>query len=288
MREMKNRILLIIALALMVTVGCKKDDIMLFDLDDPGVQFPGLGDGATYKGYNSGNKTYYISESFINVPLTQDLYIVDFPIKVSGDSSETDRAVSYKIIADETTATQDQYSIVEAVIPKGKQYGYIRFELKRNPALDEQMVAVAIELTDSKDLKVGSNEYKKGILQWSNMLPMFPMSSFYTRTYNMLILTPLSKLSTSVSYYSPNAHKAVIDALQWPVTYWPRYSNSLADPSTGTSTILGAYYTDLYAQKLKAYLDAYETANGSRLKHNAGTDNGKEIQARVSGAVYIP
>ena len=56
MREMKNRILLIIALALMVTVGCKKDDIMLFDLDDPGVQFPGLGDGATYKGYNSGNK----------------------------------------------------------------------------------------------------------------------------------------------------------------------------------------------------------------------------------------
>jgi hypothetical protein len=51
----------------------------------------------------------------------------------------------------------------------------------------------------------------------------------------------------------------------------------------------GVFYTDLYAQKLKTYLDAYAAANGGqRLLHNAGLAIGREIQPRVTGAVYIP
>ncbi len=287
---MKNNIkFLLLFLFILSLAGCKKDEIMVFDINESGVMFPGAGDAMTYKGYNSGDKIYYVNESFINIPLSQDTYIVDFPVRVSGDSVSRDRVVGYEIIADSTTALSTQYSIVDALIPAGKQYGRIRFQLNRDVALDNSAVKVTIKLKDSDDLKVGSNEYKKGVLTWSNMLAMFTSTSSYIRTYNCIILTPLSKTSTSITYYSPNAHKAILDALGWPTTYWPTYSSGYADPGTGTSAIYGVYYTDLYAQKLKAYLDAYAAAHGGvRLKHNAGIDNGKDIQPRTTGAVYVP
>jgi hypothetical protein len=288
---MRHKIkLLLLVIGILSVTGCQKDEIMIFDIEDGGVVFPGAyHDGQIYKGYNSADSTYYLNESFLNIPMTQNVYIVDFPIKISGDSLDRDRTVSYEIVADQTTAKSSQYSILEALIPAGEQFGRIRFELTRDDALDTTSVKVTILLKDSEDLKVGSNEYRKGVLNWSNMIQMFPVSSYYTRTYNCIVLTPLSKTSTSVAYYSPNAHKAILEALGWPVDYWPRYTNTLTDPGTRTSTVLGVYYTDMYAQKLKAYLDAYAEANGGvRLKHNAGTDKGKDIQARVAGAVYIP
>lgn len=289
MTIMKRIIKTSIIIMVLLIAGCKKDEITLFDINDSGVMFPGAGDGKTYKGYNAADDIYYVNESFLNVPLTQNTYVVDFPVRVSGDSVNRDRVVGFEIIEDSTTAVSSQYTITEALIPAGKTYGRIRFVLTRDVALDNAAVMVAIRLKDSDDLKVGSNEYKKGILTWSNMLARFPSSSSYTRTYNCIILTPLTKTSTSLAYYSPNAHKAILDALGWPTTYWPAYSGQLADPNTGTNAMLGVYYTDLYAQKLKAYLDAYAEANGGvRLKHNAGTDIGKDIQPRITGAVYIP
>ena len=284
----KIKYLLLIMIVLSVA-GCQKDNIMVFDVNDSGVMFPGAGDALLYKGYNAADQTYYVNESFLNVPMTQNTYIVDFPVRVSGDSVNTDRIVAYEILTEETSALNTQYKIVDALIPAGKQYGRIRFELTRDVALDNASVKVSLMLKDSKDFKVGSVEYKKGVLTWSNMLAKFPSSSSYTRTYNCIVLSPLTKTSTSITYYSPNAHKAILEALGWPTTYWPTYTGQYADPNTGTSAMYGVYYTDLYAQKLKTYLDAYAQANGGvRLKHNAGIDIGKDIQPRISGAVYIP
>lgn len=287
---MKNIIkYLLLVLIVLSVAGCQKDNIMVFDINDGGVLFPGAGDAMIYKGYNTADKVYYVNESFLNVPLTQDKYIIDFPVRVSGDSLKRDRVVAFDIDPEITTAIPSQYKIIDAIIPAGKQYGRIRFELTRDPLLDNALVKVGIILKDSDDLKVGSNEYKKGILTWSNMLAMYPNSGSYIRTYNCIILSPLSKLSTSNVYYSPNAHKAILDALSWPINFWPTFSSGFADPGTGTSPMFGAYYTDLYAQKLKTYLDNYALANGGeRLKHNAGTDNGKDIQPRTTGTVYIP
>lgn len=290
MKVMKNKIKFLLLIMILLSVAsCQKDEIMVFDINASGVMFPGAGDAMVYKGYNVTDQTYYLNESFLKVPLTQVKYIVDFPVRVSGDSVKHDRAIAFDILADNTTALSTQYTIVDALIPAGKQYGRIRFELTRDVALNNSSVKVAIMLKDSKDLSVGSNEYRKGVLTWSNMLPMFPNSSSYIRTYNCIVLTPLTKTSSSNTYYSPNAHKAILDALGWPISYWPTYTSGFADPGTGTSAMLGVYYTDLYAQKLKAYLDAYAVANGGvRLKHNAGIDNGKDIQPRITGAVYIP
>lgn len=280
---------LFLAFGFLAAASCQKDEISTFDITSAGVVFPGSGDALVYKGYNSTDKTYYVNESFLNIPLGQDTYTIDFPVKVSGVAIDKDRVVNYTIDQENTTALPGQYQITEAKIPAGEQYGHIRFVLTRDEALDTMAVKVAINLTNSDDLKVGSNEFSKGVLNWSNMLPMFPMSALYTRTYNMIVLSPLSKLATGVNYYSPNAHKAVLDALGWEINYWPRYSNSLEDPNTGTTTLLGAYYTDLYARKLQQFLDDYAVANGGeRLKHNGGDGKGIAIQARVNGAVYNP
>ncbi len=290
MNVMKIKILTTTLLALITLLfGCQKDDIMLFDTNDSGVVFPGLGDSRIYTGYNSGDNIYYISESFLSIPMTEKRLIVDFPVRISGDSVNYNRVVGYEIIPDKTTATGDQYSIVEALIPAGESYGRIRFELERKEVLDSTTIKVGIRLKDSEDLKVGSNEYMTGVLSWSNMLPMFTNTANYIRTYNCIVLTPLAKTSAVNTYYSPNAHKAILDALGWPINYWPTYTNQIIDPGTGTITMLGVYYTDFYAQKLKAYLDAYADANGGvRLKHNAGLAEGVEIQARVANAVYKP
>lgn len=292
MEVMKNKIkFLLLTVCILFLAGCQKDEIMVFDVNNSGVLFPGAGifDTQTYKGYNLIDSTYYVNESFLNIPLTQIKYIVDFPVKVSGDSVNKDRVVAYDILTASTTALSTQYKIVDALIPAGKQYGRIRFELTRDVALDNASVKVTLRLKNSEDLKVGSNEYCKGVLTWSNMLAKFPASSSYTRTYNCIVLTPLTKTSTVITYYSPNAHKAILDALGWPINYWPTYTSGFADPGTGTSAMLGVYYTDLYAQKLKTYLDAYAVANGGvRLKHNAGIDIGKDIQPRIAGAIYIP
>lgn len=286
---MRKRIIYTLLISLAI-FSCQKDEIMTFDPGDSGVVFPGLGDGATYKGYNTADKTYHVNQSFLNIPLTQETMIVDLPVRVSGDAADIDRTVAYKVVQDLTTATSGtQYNITEAKIPAGEHYGYIRFELFRDAALDNSTVKVTVELENSDDLKVGSNEYKLGSLNWTNMLPMFPVSANYVRTYNCILLSPIAKTSTSVAYYSPNAHKAILDALGWPVSFWPTYSSGLADPTTGVSPMFGAYYSDLYAQKLQTYLDAYaEANNGERLRHNAGTAIGVVIQARVTGAVYNP
>lgn len=284
-----NKIYLFLAFGLLILAGCEKDEIATFDVTSPGLVFPGAGDGRDYGGYSSGDKTYYINESFLNVPLTENTYTIDFPVKISGVTADKDRVVNYRIIEDETTALASQYEITEAVVPAGEQYGYIRFVLSRDEALDSISVDVAIELIESEDFKVGSKEYSKGVLNWSNTLPMFPATASHRRTYNMIVLSPLTNMSTSKAYYSTNAHKAILDALGWEFDYWPRFNNGREDPGTNTTTIYGVYYTDLYARKLQKYLDDYAEANGGvRLKHNDGDGKGVAIQARVNGAVYNP
>lgn len=281
---------LFISIIAIIAISCQKEPIALFDTGDSGVLFPGLGDGATYKGYNSADKTYYINKSFVSIPLGEEKMVVDFPVRVSGKESEKERIVSYSVIADKSTAVAGtHYKILEAKIPAGERYGYIRFELYRSQDLDNSSVKVSLELLNSDVLKVGSNEYKLGTLTWTNQLPMFPNSANYIRTYNMILLSPLAKTSAVNSYYSTNAHKAILDALNWPVEYWPAYNNALADPTTGVSPMFGAYYSDLYAKKLQEYLDAYAAANnGVRLKHNDGLAKGVAIQARVTGVIYNP
>src|SRR3989339_1545149 len=119
-KVMKNKIkFLLLGMIILYSAGCQKDNIMIFDTNDSGVVFPGAGDGKDYKGYNATDQTYYVNESFLSVPLTQNKYIVDFPIRISGDSAKVDRVVSYEILTEETTALSTQYKIVDALIPAG-------------------------------------------------------------------------------------------------------------------------------------------------------------------------
>lgn len=286
---MKNlRTYLFLAIGFLALAGCQKDEIMTFDITQPGVVFPGAGLEQTYRGYNSGDKIYYVNESFLKAPIGEDTYTVDFPVKVSGTAVEKERIVGFRIVEENTTAKTSQYEITEAVIPAGQEYGYIRILLKRDEALDTTSVDLFLELTDSEDLKVGPKEYTKGKLNWSNMIPMFPVDANHTRTYNMIVHSPLAKTATGVAYYSPNAHRAVVESLGWEFSYWPRFNNSREDPNTGTTTIIGAYYSDLYARRLQQYLDAYELEHGEKLRHNAGTAKGVAIQGRINGVPYNP
>jgi hypothetical protein len=126
------------------------------------------------------------------------------------------------------------------------------------------------------------------MLSWNNAIPM-PTNSNFIRTYNMLIKSSLSFISTSTSNYSPNALKAIVAALGW--NDWDDYSvhgSKYNSPATGSYKYLPRYtwiYIDnsykSYALKLADYINSYNTAHPEApLRHDAGALKGQLIEAR--------
>ncbi|MCL2561230.1 MAG: DUF4843 domain-containing protein [Rikenellaceae bacterium] len=280
---MKNNIVIIGALFIALMLGsCKKDDILYFDSEkNSAVSFPGFGtEVRLYPGYNAATQTFFRNYSFLSGPSSATSATIDLPVKVVGNRSAHDRVVGYKIISDKSSATGSDYAILEAVIPAGELFGHIRFELFKTPGLDTEQKELFIELTASEDLARGTNEYIKAQLSWHNMLPMPPIGTFECRTYNFLINNGQSMNLADYSYYSSNAHLAILEALNWPKEpeLWPRYNSGVVN---GIS-VLAAIQNGIYYNLIKDYLDNYAAANGGeRLKHNGGLAVGQDVIARV-------
>lgn len=286
---MKRNIALLLA-ATVVLVACKEDEITYFNLEnDNAVCFPGAyQDARTYSGYETASQMYIMDFSFQTLPLGTEYAIVDFPVKIVGNTADFDREVGVHIIAEGTTAASDDYEIVEAIIPANEMYGRIRFKIHYKDELDNERDTLRMVLVDSKDLKRGTNEYNKGMLMWSNIIPAIPSANFNYGSYNALILSEQTKTANNLIAYSPNAHRAILDALGWPVGFWVRWNQGF-DPYNYINVVDAIYSTDFYAQILKNYLDEYAAANGGvRLMHNAGSQKDRDVVARVSDAVYVP
>ena len=283
--------LAILSLAAIYGMSCQEKDVMLYNASENSMAaFPGSSsaDRALYTGYDESKKQYNQVFSFATLPSGTEETTVDLPVKVIGLVASYDRKVGIEIIADETSATTPQdYEILESVIPAGEIYGRIRFLLKNKASLADKADTIAIKIVDSEDLKGAPQEYRKGMLVFNNALPGIPSATFNYGTYNLFILSEQSKTANNLVAYSPNAHKAILEAMGWPVGFWGKWNQSF-DPFNMMSFTDGLYTSDTFQQRLKTYLDNYAEENGERLKHNAGSQKGKDVVARVNGAVYVP
>jgi hypothetical protein len=108
----------------------------------------------------------------------------------------------------------------------------------------------------------------------------------------MLIQSPLSFSSPSISYYSPNALKTIIAAFNW--NDWdnpdahPEYPAAYKRYFTQANYKYLPHYILLnieqsyssFATQLGKYIEEYNSTHGTPLLHDAGTLLGQPIEAR--------
>ena len=272
-------------------ISCSTDDIDTFMVEENAIRFPGVTGGVNgdtyYSGYNSSDRTYYGSYSFIENPTAEwTEYLI--PLNVIGKVSDKSRTVNWQVVEDGTTAPEEAYDIVDAVIPAGEREGFIRINIANKAELLSTSYQLKLTLKESADFKLGPKEYLNAILTWNNVLPV-PTHKQLLMSYNMLINSSLSFSSNSNKNYSTSAHLAIVDALGWDDWGDAEVHGTQANTATYDNryNYLPRYtwiYTgDLYkayAKKLDDYLKAYEAEHGAPLLHDGGNLIGQPVQAR--------
>ena len=272
-------------------VSCSTDEIDTYLVEENAIRFPGVTGGVNgdtyYGGYSSAERAYYGSYSFIENPTAEwTEYLI--PMNVIGTVSEKDRTVNVQVVAEETTAPQDAYQIVDAVIPAGEREGFIRINIANTAELLTTSYQLKLTLQESTDFKLGPKEYLNAILMWNNILPA-PTNNNLKRSYNMLIAGETNFISTSLNSYSTSAHLAIVDALGW-----DDWGDNTVHGSQANTAALDNFYNYLprytwiytgdlykaYAKKLDDYLKAYEAEHGAPLLHDGGKLIGQPVQAR--------
>ena len=272
-------------------ISCSTDEIDTFMVEENAIRFPGVTGGVNgdtyYGGYSSSERLYYGSYSFIENPTAEwTEYLI--PLNVIGKVSDKSRTVNWQVVEDGTTAPEEAYEIVDAVIPAGEREGFIRINIANTAELLSTSYQLKLTLQESDDFKLGPKEYLNAVLIWNNILPA-PTNNYLKRTYNMLIAGETNYISTSLNSYSTSAHLAIVDALDW--DDWgnaevhgnqannAKYDNFYNYLPKFSLLTLGEIYK-AYAKKLDDYLKAYEAEHGSPLLHDGGKLIGQPVQAR--------
>ncbi len=277
---------LLIGLAIIITAGCEKSEIITYSPDKPAVNFPdgyilNVYDIPENSSYSVENNLFVYSFSFISAP-GQTSYELEIPVMLVGLPVDRDRKVTYRIIpADEevegsnidnpTSAVEDvDYVIGEAVIPADSVFGYIKITVNNKPSLADESLYLNIEITSSDDLMKGAKEQAIASIVWNDAV-IRPTHSHQYYSYNMLIHNANRALSSSKTAYSSNGQKLIQIILESEVL--PRFNHLpwMLYPSNYKS----------YAAKMAQYLEEWDKNNpDSPWIHNEGDLMGKKIYAR--------
>lgn len=284
---MKSKIIRYITgvLAVLLIAGCEKDNIPYYDSTYNAVRFPGPStfESSEPKGYDSSTGLFHAYYSFIEDPFAE-YAIYDVPLILVGNRADYDRKINYIVDPERSFAPAGSYEILEAIIPADSYTGYIRIKLYNTEELDEEVCELYIALREADELSLAPEKYTNAALSWNNTIPT-PTLSTQIRTYNYLVAGASSYTSTSIAYYSPNALKAIVDALGW--DNWDDYDvhgasyNSNGYKYLPRATILTGNSYRSYAIKLAVYIKDYNQAHpDAPLLHNAGELKGKPVEAR--------
>jgi len=267
----KYKIILGLFALMFVFNACNKDEIDMYDAKDTAINFPDSRDQFNNATYDTKTQTFLQNFSFLD-SIGNDYATITIPVKIVGDIASYDREVTYNINSEKTTATNADYEILSSVVPADSIYGRIQVKVKYDTSLQNTEKVLFLELTASKDLKRGTNEYNSCQFTWSDKLLM-PTSTSSAISYNMLIESPNSWSSRSFSCYSPNAHKLIMIVLE--TNHIPTYTERpfLIYPNRGA-----------WAAKINQYLEKWDEEHPDKpWIHDAGNLKGEKIYARGYG-----
>jgi len=288
MRKFIYKSVMLVAMVLMA-IGCSTDDIDTFAEQENAIRFPGVsGSDTYYSGYSDADGFFFATYSFVKTPMLES-EVYQLPINIVGKVSDKERKVNVKIVEEDTTAPEGSYEILGASIPAGEREGAVQIKIANTEDLKIQSYQLKIVLDESDDFKLGPKQYLTAMLTWNNILPA-PTNSNLKRSYNLLIKSKLGATSTSIANYSTSAHMAIVEALGW-----NDWGNAEIHGTQANGASLDNYYDYLprwtwiyqtghykiYAQKLDAYLKAYEAEHGEPLLHDGGDLEGQPVEARL-------
>lgn len=287
---MKRPIIIIGALAMMaaISASCSKDDIDTYNVNYSSVRFASKNLQSTEDtlggSYQASDSTLRCTFSFIDCP-DSDSYTYDVPLVLIGKTADYDRKVNVEIDAARSNAKD--YEIVSASIPANQNVGSVKVKFQKTEALTDSTYELYMHLLPSDDFMASPDSYSKAYLAWNNQITL-PTGSRLVRTYNMLIKSSLSFVSSNSAVVSPNAMRAIVAALGW--NDWDDVSvhgYKANRASTHYYKYLPAYtwiYVDSsykgYAATLADYLAEYEQTHGTPLLHDAGAYKGRPVEAR--------
>lgn len=274
---------ILFSLAVFVS-GCEKSEIPYYNSTHDAVRFPISSLSSTEtSGYDSSTGLFHTGYSFIEDPFAE-YTIYNVPLILVGNRVDHDRKINYFIDFERSSAPTGSYEILESLIPAGSYTGHIRMKLYNAEELNEEVRELYIALKESDELSLAAEKYTSAVMSWNNMIPA-PTLTAQIRTYNNLIVSPAGYNSSSIEYYSPNALKAIVDALNW--NDWDNYDiHGVAYNSDGykylpKSTSLPSNSYKSYAVKLGIYIKAYnEIHPDTPLLHNAGGLKGQLVEAK--------
>ena len=126
--------------------------------------------------YEGGSAVHFLSRtqnhSFL-LTLDEQYGEMTIPVMLVGNPVDKDINLSYEIINDEqyTTASSEHYEILEAVIPKGEQRGYVKVRVSNPNLLDlgTPTLTLRLKLVDGNDVQAGGwLDYLTIDLTWSS------------------------------------------------------------------------------------------------------------------------
>lgn len=159
--------------ATMIFGGCEKSEITGFS-SSPSINFEYFqGKGSTL--------TLFTSYSFLTNPTGE--YIQNIPVIISGNVVDYDRKFAVEIVKDSTTtATANQYEIIESVIHANRVVDTLRIKLLSSDELNDKTVSIKLRMIESEDFKPGMVGKQEFQVNWTNKV-VVPTWGVYFRTF---------------------------------------------------------------------------------------------------------
>lgn len=179
---------------------------------------------------------------------------------VVGNPADHDRTFAVEVIDTLTTATPDQYRILQAIVPANDTLGYLQIEVT-NPDflnIEETTLTLGLKMKDNDDFKAGGwLSYISTVLTWT-------VDLIKPETWNNMSRFFCSK-------YSSNVYRAIIAS-----TGLTEFWLNKADPETGYKIDQNEAY--VYGKYFGDWIRNYNATHDDVYRHDDGDYAGEPVE----------
>lgn len=171
---------------------------------------------------------------------------IKVPLRIMGNARDKDRTVAIQTVAENTTATSQQYTILPTIVKAGSFITDIPVLVKRTPDMKTSEVRILLEIAASTDFLPGvpnttaTTSRAGGATQY-----LVKINDFLTKPSNWE-----SVLSTYFGAYSQVKYKFIIDV-----------TGRTEFPITGQDVVSPSQFL-FYKKLCREALETYNTTNG--------------------------
>lgn len=141
-------------------LGCKKESLLPYE----------LGSGISIYKKNISEGYDSLTYSFAVKPNDLLSDTISLPLRILGEPANVARKVAYGIVDSLTTATKENYRLLDAVIPDGSYTGTLQLIIFRTPNLQDKELSVGIRLEKNNEFYVGPKELSEYLIKINDFL----------------------------------------------------------------------------------------------------------------------